>query len=229
MTLPGVKAVLLDIDGTLLDSNTQQAKSWFDALEEAGVTVDYDAVRLRIGKGGDKMAIELAGLAAGHPAVDALGRRASNIFLTRYLDEVRPTNGTRALLARMKASGLRLVVATSAGDEMLEALLKQAGVEDLIDTSATSSDVSRSKPDPDIIHQALAKAGVAAHEAVMLGDTPYDIEAAKSAGVPCVVLRCGGRWSDGELAGATAIYDDPTHMLATIGHLLTPLKLHSVS
>ncbi|HYJ80259.1 MAG TPA: HAD family hydrolase, partial [Longimicrobiaceae bacterium] len=120
----------------------------------------------------------------------------------------------RELLERMRADGLTLVVATSASKDDLGALLKAAGVEDLIDASSTSSDAEESKPDPDIVQAALDAAGCDPGEAVMLGDTPYDIEAASRAGVGCVALRCGGWWSDEDLAGATAVYDDPADLLA---------------
>jgi phosphoglycolate phosphatase-like HAD superfamily hydrolase len=113
----------------------------------------------------------------------------------------------------MLADGLVLVVATSAGDE-LGALLKQAGLADLIEVAATSDDAEKSKPDADIVQAALAKAGIGAHQAIMLGDTPYDIQAARSAGVGTVALRCGGWWKDADLAGAIGIYDDPADLLS---------------
>jgi len=108
----------------------------------------------------------------------------------------------------LKTNGLRVVIATSAGKEELDALLRQAGVDDLIDR-ATSSDAGASKPDPDIVSAALRQAKLPPAAAVMVGDTPYDIEAAKRAGVKTIALRCGGWWDDAALAGAVAIYDDP--------------------
>jgi HAD superfamily hydrolase (TIGR01549 family) len=228
MTLPGVKAVLLDVDGTLLHSNDQQARAWLDALHEAGVAVEYGDVRSRVGKGSDKMVDELCGSESASSIRGTLEKRASEIFLDRYLAETRPTRGVRELLERFKDCGLRLVVATSAGGEMLDALLEQAGVTDLIDDSATSTDVSASKPCPDLIHAALVKAGVAFDQAVMLGDTPYDVEAARAAGVRTVALRCGGWWDDAAFTGAVAVFDDPATMLAKLEHLLAPLKLHVV-
>ena len=117
------------------------------------------------------------------------------------------------MLERMLADGLILVVATSAGDE-LSALLKQAGLADLIEVAATSDDAEKSKPDADIVQAALAKAGIEAHHAIMLGDTPYDIQAASAAGVGTVALRSGGSWKDPDLAGAIGIYDDPADLLS---------------
>ena len=107
---------------------------------------------------------------------------------------------------------------------MLEGVLKQAGVDGLFHDTATSSDADDSKPDPDIVLAALDKAGVAADEAVMLGDTPYDIESAKKAGVKTIALRCGGFWSDDDLGDAAAIHDDPQALLDALDG--SPLKPH---
>ena len=96
----------------------------------------------------------------------------------------------------------------------MKATLEQAGVADLIETATSSDDAERSKPDPDIVHAALERSRRPASHAVMLGDTPYDIEAATRAGVRIVALRCGGYWSDKALAGAESIYDDPAALLA---------------
>ena len=205
-------AVLLDIDGTLLESNDAHATSWVQTFERHGRSVPFARVRPLIGKGGDKILAELLGIGADEP----LGRRLSEdrrrIFRERHLPRLRPTPGARALLERMRAERLALVVATSATGEELRALLRQAGVDDLITDSATSSDAERSKPDPDIVGAALARSGVGAEHALMLGDTPYDIAAARAAGVATIALRCGG-WGDAALADAIAIYDDPAALL----------------
>ena len=111
------------------------------------------------------------------------------------------------------ATGLTLVVATSAKEAEYEKLVQIAGVEGVVDDQTTADDASRSKPDPDIIVAALKKAEVAPAEAVMLGDTPYDVQAARAAGVGCVALRSGG-WTDEDLGDALAVYDDPADLLA---------------
>lgn len=208
-----LQAVLLDVDGTLLDSNEAHARSWMEVLERHGHKVDYPRVRSLIGKGGDKMLPELADIGSDEPAFKSISQERTALFCARYLPHLHPTPGSRLLLQRMLADGLALVVATSAGDE-LGALLEQAGVSDLIRIAATSSDAQKSKPDADIVRAALVKAGLDAQRAVMLGDTPYDIQAARSAGVGTVALRCGGWWSDQDLAGAIAIYDDPEQLLS---------------
>ncbi len=207
------QAVLLDIDGTLLDSNDAHARSWVTVLERHGHPVGYEQVRPMIGKGGDKLLFELVGVADGSEEAERLSKDRRQLFKQKLLPTLQPTPGAREMLQRFLADGLRLIVATSAGGDELEDLLRQAGVDDLIDDAASSSDAEASKPDPDIVHAALDKAGLAPEQAVMLGDTPHDIEAAKRAGVRCVALRCGGAWADASFADATAIYDDPADLL----------------
>jgi phosphoglycolate phosphatase-like HAD superfamily hydrolase len=108
------------------------------------------------------------------------------------------------------------VVATSAGGDELDELLRQAGIYDLIEKTTSSSDAESSKPDPDIIQAALKKGRLEPRTAIMLGDTPYDIEAAGRAGVRAIALRCGGWWDDAALKGAVGIYDDPAALRAGI-------------
>lgn len=112
----------------------------------------------------------------------------------------------------MKASGPKLVVATSGSRGDLDDLLRQAGLDDLIDDAVTASDAEESKPDPDILVAALRAAGCSPKQAVMLGDTPYDVQAAHKAGIAVVALRCGG-WNDADFAHATGVYDDPHALL----------------
>lgn len=129
------------------------------------------------------------------------------------------------MLQKMKTEGLRLVVATSAGDE-LPKLLRQANVEDLVELKTTSKDVKHSKPDNDIVVAALDKAGVAPEQALMFGDTPYDVQAANAAGVACVALRCGGWWEDPAFSEAIAVFDDPASFVrAWPKHFFEPNRL----
>jgi phosphoglycolate phosphatase-like HAD superfamily hydrolase len=113
----------------------------------------------------------------------------------------------------MKRRGLVLTVATSADGAEVDALLDRAGVADLIDTGSSSSDAAGSKPEPDIVLAAMARSGLPDDALVMLGDTPYDIESARRAGVPIIALRAGGS-PDDALAGADEVYDDPADLLA---------------
>ena len=208
-----LRAVLLDIDGTLLDSNDAHAQAWSDTLKEAGFEIGSEVVLPLIGMGGDKLLPHLTGLDAEEGQGKQLVERRKEIFAKAYLPSVGPFPGARDLLDRMRADGLRLVVATSASDEELAGLLHALGAEWLAPKATSSSDADRSKPDPDIVQVAMTKAEATAEECVMLGDTPYDVEAATRAGVAIVGLRCGG-WGDDDLRGAAEVYDDPASLLA---------------
>jgi phosphoglycolate phosphatase-like HAD superfamily hydrolase len=213
---PGVMtkaAALLDVDGTLIDSNDAHSRAWVDVGREFGLPIHFEDVRPLIGMGSDKVLPKLTGLELESPEGERLAKRHGEIYRDRYLPRLRVFHGTHALLERMAEAGLTLVIATSAGQEDLRAMLEHAKLERLIDDHTSSAEVDASKPDPDVVQAALRKAGVGPDRAVFLGDTPYDIEAATRAGVKCVALRCGGWWSDDELQGAESIYDDPADLL----------------
>jgi HAD superfamily hydrolase (TIGR01509 family) len=209
-----VSAILLDVDGTLLLSNDAHACAWRDAFAEFGYDVALEQLRGLIGMGGEKVIATVApGLDPESDRGKAIAQRRGAIFLETYLPNVKPAPGARPLLERLRDEGVRRIVATSAKDEELHVLLVAAGIEDLVEDAATSDDAAHSKPDPDIVRAALGRANVGARDAVMLGDTPYDVAAAQRAGVPIIAVRCGG-WDDEALQGAVAIYDDPAGLLA---------------
>lgn len=204
--------VLLDVDGTLVDSNDAHAQSWVEAFDAFGFAVAYEDVRRRIGEGGDKLMPETVGLAKESPLGEEITEKRLAIFKKTYLPALRAFPGARDLLCALRDRGQRLVIASSASDDELDDILRAGGIDDLVPRRTSSSDAERSKPDPDIVVAALAMAGCAPHDAVMLGDTPYDTLAAARAGVRTVALRCGG-WDDRALARAAAIYDDPRDLL----------------
>ena len=210
--MSNVRAVILDLDGTLLCSNDAHAQAFLEAGREMGLNVDFDAIRSLIGKGGDKLIPEAFGFSSQSEPGQRLRGRKKEIFMARYLEQLAPTPGARDLLLRLRDEGIRRVLATSSGESSVDRLLKQAGVEDLIEEVVSSSDVQASKPDPDIVKVAMEKVEVPAEQVVMLGDTPYDVEAAARAGIRVIALRSGG-WKDRELRGAAAIYDDPADLL----------------
>jgi HAD superfamily hydrolase (TIGR01509 family) len=210
-----VRGVLLDIDGTLLDSNDAHARSWVDIFERHAMNIAFERVRPLIGKGGDKLLPELTGIENGSPEGQRLSDERKELFLGDYLPRLEPTRGARELVSTLKQRGLRIVIATSASGDELSRLLRQAGVGDLIG-QATTADDGDSKPDPDIVKAALAKGKLNPGEAVMVGDTPYDIEAAARCGVASIALRCGGWWDDTALCGAAAIYDHPAQLAANL-------------
>ncbi|HEY8596992.1 MAG TPA: HAD family hydrolase [Thermomicrobiales bacterium] len=208
-----LRGVLLDVDGTLVDSNDAHAHAWVQALVEGGFDVPFERVRHLIGMGGDNLLPEVTGLEKETSQGQRMSTRWTEIFREKYLSTLQPFPQCRALVERLRAAGLRVVISSSSEEEMLGELLKNAGVTDLLDATTSSGDAEQSKPDPDLIEVALAKGHLTRDTAVMIGDTPYDIQAASKAGVGTIAFRCGG-WSDRDLAAAIAIYDDPADLLA---------------
>jgi HAD superfamily hydrolase (TIGR01509 family) len=209
----GYRVAVLDVDGTLIDSNDAHARAWEEVGREFGIEIPFHRVRPLIGMGGDKVLPMLTGLEEGDPRGERITTRRGEIFRERHLPALRPFPGARDLLVRMRDEGLARVVATSASEDDLEALLERAGVRDLVEDATSASDAESSKPDPDVVAAAVRKAGHPPHQVVMLGDTPYDVQACRAAGVDCIALRCGG-WSDADLAGAMAVYADPADLLS---------------
>ena len=211
--MPGLKGVLLDVDGTLVDSNDAHAHAWLQALSEAGIAADFFSVRRLIGKGGDKLLPEVAEIDADSAKGKAISKRRGEIFQTDYLPSLRPFPEAQQLLARMKKEDLRLAVASSAKDDELKSLLQICGANKLIEAHTSSDDADNSKPDPDIVHAALKRLALPSNQVILLGDTPYDVEAGNRAGVRVVALRCGG-WSDADLKGAVKVYNSPAELLS---------------
>jgi HAD superfamily hydrolase (TIGR01509 family) len=207
-----LKGVIFDIDGTLVDSNDAHARSWVDTFAEAGYDVPFDVVRPLIGMGADKLLPRTVGISHESDEGKKLVNRRSEIFRERYLPKLKPLKGSRELVLRVRSDGLKPIVATSAKDQELKGLLKAARVDDLMEEKATASDAKRSKPDPDIVHAAIEESEIPPAQLIMIGDTPYDIEAATKAGVRTIAFRSGG-WTDEALKGAAEIYDGPADLL----------------
>lgn len=212
-----IKAVLFDVDGTLVHSNDAHAHAWVRAFAEHGIDVSFDAVRRAIGMGGDKLMPRVSHLTEDSDEGRAIAELRKEIFRRDCLPRLQPLRQAGELVAAVRALGLTTVAASSAKKDELRPLLEIAGADALMDAMTSSDDAEESKPDPDIIEAALARAGVAASEAIMIGDTPYDIEAARRAGVRTIAFRSGG-WDDGDLAGAIAVYDGPWELLQQLDH-----------
>ena len=207
-----VRGVILDVDGTLVDSNDAHARAWVDAFAEFEYDIPYDRCRALVGMGGDNLLPEAIQIEKDSPEGEKLSKRRSAIFQERYLRTINPFAGTREMVQRMKDEGLEIAIGTSASKDELKPLLEIANVVDLIDTKTSADDAENSKPDPDIIQAALKRLKLKADDVLMVGDTPYDIEAAGKAGVRTVAFRSGG-WPDSGLAGAIAIYAGPWDLL----------------
>lgn len=206
------KTLLFDVDGTLIDSNGAHAEAWTQALHEHGIDVSVDDIRRMIGMGGDKILPAVAHVSEDSDDGRAIVDRKKHIF-GALLPRLRATHGARSLLEYLRDRDVELIIATSADDREMTSLLQQAGVNDLIPARATKDDATASKPDPDIVHAALARSWARPEHTLMVGDTPYDIEAADRAGIGSIALRCGGYWPDSSLRGALKIFDDPQALL----------------
>ena len=210
-----ITTILLDIDGTLVDSNDAHAKAWQEALDEEGFDTPYSLIRPLIGMGGDNLLPALLGISAEDELGKQIQERRAQIFKEDYLPELKAFPQTRELLELFLSWKLKLVVATSASEKDLSGILKQVHLDDLLKIHVNADDAENSKPDPDIIIAALKKAKVSASEALMIGDTPYDISASLKAGVPIIGVLCGG-WDRHQLKGAIETYDNPAQILSHI-------------
>lgn len=219
--MAAIGAVISDLDGTLVDSNDAHAQAWTRAMREHGYDVTFEHIRQFVGMGGDNLLPSAIGIEKDSPRGRDLAHRHDTLFRLEYMPTIKPFPQVRALFERMLADGLRVTLATSGEKSDMEKLLKVARIDDLITLRVSSADVENSKPHPDLIHVALERLGCAPEETIMLGDTPYDIEAADKAGVPTIALRCGG-FSDDDLRDAAARYDNPADLLAHYDH--SPLK-----
>lgn len=214
--MPTIQGILWDIDGTLVDSNDAHAHAWVDAFTEAGYAATFEQIRRLVGMGGDKLAPEVTGLAEDDPKLKQITKRRGEFFKQDHLPTLKPFPQVPALLARLQEDGLRMVAASSATEKEVEQLLDIAQAADFMESQTSADDAKNSKPDPDIIQAALKTMGLQADQVVMVGDTPYDVQACQKAGVSMIGFRSGG-WDDKDLAGSIAIYDGPADLLKRYG------------
>jgi membrane protein len=206
------KAILFDIDGTLVDSNNFHVLAWAEAFHAAGHDFRLSELHDQIGKGADNYVTALLPEATDEEA-EALGRAHGELFRKHYADRLKPFPGAHELLQRCRDEGLKVMLATSASGDELERHLDVLDARDVVHGHTSADDVGCSKPCPDVFETAARKAGVEPSEAIVIGDTPYDIEAAQAAGIRTVAVR-SGLFRDEQLAGAVAIYDDVAAILA---------------
>jgi HAD superfamily hydrolase (TIGR01509 family) len=219
------RAVILDVDGTLIDSNAAHVEAWVEALREHGFDIAAAEIWPHVGKGGDQLLPAVAGLDSEEGVGKQVAERRQAIFQGR-LATLRAFPGAHELVARLHDEGRKLVVASSSQPEEVGKLLDLARVTDLLDDIVSAGDAESSKPAPDIVQAALDRLGLPPGEAVMLGDTPYDIQAAGKTGVGVIAFRCGG-FADEALEGALAIYDGPEDLLARYDESLLALPVAS--
>lgn len=221
-----VKAVLFDIDGTLVDSVDFHARAWQEVLRQHGCDVPFEAVRQQIGKGGDK----LLEVFLSPDQIDREGKQIeeerSDLFKRKYLPQVKPFPCLRELFERLKSDGKRMALASSAKGDEMESYQRITGIGPFLDTATSSDDVSHSKPDPDVFRATLQRLGaVQPNEALVIGDSPYDAESAGKAGIPAIGVLCGGFEAEKLLnAGCLALYRDPAELLRKYDDSLLAIK-----
>lgn len=209
------KAIIFDVDGTLVDSVDLHAQSWREAFADFGHDIDFEAIRSQIGKGGD----QLMPVFLSKEELATIGKRLEKhrqeVFKSDYLPGVAAFPQVRELFERLRADGRTVMLASSAKEEELDAYKRIAHIEDLVHAYTTSDDAERSKPYPDIFQAALNQLSEAErHSAIVVGDSPFDAEAAARAGLRTIGMLCGG-FAEKDLreAGCIAIYKDPADLL----------------
>lgn len=209
-----IEAILFDIDGTLVDSNEEHVLAWEQAFRRHGRPQEAQAIREQIGKGGDLLVPALApdlDKAAQKRIADAHGV----CFKALYLGGVRAFPKATDLIVAVHRSGRKVVLASSAKQEELEHYVAVLGIEAMVDATTSIDDVETSKPAPDIFGTALGKVGLRAEQAIVVGDTPYDVEAASKAGIAAVGVTSGPFSADRlRDAGAVAVFADVADLLA---------------
>jgi HAD superfamily hydrolase (TIGR01509 family) len=212
---------VLDIDGTLVDTNYHHAIAWYRAFRQSGVILPIWRIHRHIGMGGDQLVGALTDDDFEREHGDEV-RAAEKTLYFELIDEVEPMEGSRELIEDLKKRGHAVVLASSAKEDEVEKYLDLLGARDLADSWTTSADVEETKPQPDLVNAALERSGGSADEAVMVGDTPWDVRAAENAGVKTITVRTGG-FGDDELrdAGAIEVFESVAELRAKLDQ--TPL------
>ena len=198
-------AAILDIDGTLVDTNYQHAIAWFRAFRAQGLILPIWRIHRHIGMGGDQLVPALAGEEFEERHGDDVRESEQDLY-GELIDDVEPVDGARELILRLSESERRVVLASSAKEEEVDHYLDLLDVREIVDDWTTSADVEATKPEPDLVQAALQKVG--ADGGVMVGDTPWDVEAARRAGIETLAVLTGG-FAASELrdAGATEVFE----------------------
>lgn len=211
---PPPRAWLFDVDGTLVDTNDLHAAAWREAFLHFGHDIALDAIRWQVGKGGDNLVPSLLP-DLGDAEQKALEAWRGDLFKRCYLPSAVPFEGVRGLFERLVADGAKVVLASSSSEEEVAYYLGLVGAEDLVTASTSKDDAESSKPCPDIFEAALARLRLPPEEALVVGDSVWDMKAAARTGVGAIGFRCGGFPDEALLeAGARALFDGPADLLA---------------
>lgn len=215
------EAAIFDLDGTLIDAVDLHAIAWHEAMVKFGHDVSFEQARSRIGKGGDKLVPVFLSESERKDHGKELEAWRSERFKTNYLPLIRPFSAVPDLLQRSRDVGLRIAIASSAKKDELEQYLRVAGITKLVDATVTSEDVHESKPEPDVFEAVLDKLAIEGCQAIAIGDTPYDAEAARKAGVRTVGVLSGG-FMEAALrnAGCVDVYPGPASIFVNFERFL---------
>jgi len=222
-----IEAFVFDVDGTLIDSNDFHAEAWQKAFEKYDRKIPFERIRPQIGKGADTLLPEFLSEKEIEEFGDELAELRGEIFKNEYLSRVKPFPKVRELFQKIKAGGKQIALASSSNKEEVEAYKKIANIEDLVEKSTSADDAEESKPEPDIFQAALKLLGNPAPETVLVvGDTPYDAEAATKANLKIIGVLCGG-FSEMDLRdkGCVAIYQDPADLLQNYKKIISLQKV----
>lgn len=217
-----LKAIIFDVDGTLVDSVAAHAKAWQEAFGDFGRDIAFDELRSQIGKGGDQLLPMFLSKEQIESEGEAIESRRSAIVAEKYLPTIKGFPHVRELFQRLRDDGIKIVLASSAKGEELTAYKQKADIEDLVEAETSSDDAEHSKPHGDIFQAALDRLGaIDPAETIVVGDTPYDAEAAGKVGLRTIGVLCGG-FHEVQLreAGCVAVYRDPADLLAAYDDLL---------
>jgi HAD superfamily hydrolase (TIGR01509 family) len=211
-----VAAAILDIDGTLVDTNYQHALAWYRAFRRHDVVLAVWRIHRHIGMGGDQLVPALTDEAFDDEHGDAVRAAETELYM-QMIGEVEPMRDARRLIEEIKRRGHTALLASSAKQQEVDHYLDLLDARELADGWTSSADVESTKPEPDLVHAALQKAGADAGEAVMVGDTPFDVEAARRAGVATLAVMTGG-FSEAELrdAGAQDVFESVAELRARL-------------
>lgn len=221
-----IKAVIFDIDGTLVDSVDLHAAAWQEAFRRFGREVSFERVRGQIGKGGDQLLPVFFSEEELESFGEELEEHRGEIYKRDYLPRVRPFPRVRELFERVESDGLKIALASSAKEEELSVYKKLAEIEDLVEEETSADDAQKTKPHPDIFQAALERLGLDANEAVVIGDTPYDAQAAGELKLTTIGVLCGGFPAEVlRASGCVELYRDPADLLARYDESLIGKKL----
>ena len=216
------RAAIVDVDGTLVDTNYHHTLAWYRSFRDHDVTIPVWKLHRHVGMGGDKYVAAVAGDDVEQRLGDDLRGRWEEIF-EEMIPEIAPLPGARDLLVGLKEQGLAVVIASSSFQDHLDVFLDLLDAREVVDDWTMKDDVEQSKPEPDLVRAALDKAGTG--DAFMIGDTPWDVESARKAGIPTLCVLTGGfARAELEKAGAAAVFESVEEIAAGLDRALTPVS-----